>query len=285
MSNFRHEPVTQRLDTVPSQPTDPSYALMAHMIPYFPSYEGSLAVARGLIAAGVRYLELQFPYSDPSADGPDIQGAGAAALKAGFRVARGWDFIDTIRTLQGARDIPIFVMSYAGMVYARGVAAFVQEAAAHGVRGLIVPDLPFDSDEGLGHAARAAGVEVVPVVPITVLPTRLEEILSAAPHYLYVSLRVGITGAQTVIEPATLTFLERAKARGVRVLAGFGVSTHEQVRLLAPHVDAVVVGSALVRAVRAVHGGMGEQNATPERIENAILDAARRLIGSSDHSY
>lgn len=228
---------------------NPTYSIMAHMIPYFPTLDGSLKVAQGIIEGRARYLEIQFPYSDPSADGPDIQAAGAKALMAGFTVANGWQFIDRVRELPGSAEVPLFLMSYAGMVFAQGLRRFVRDAAKHGVCGLIVPDLPSDSDEGLAEAAAEAQIEVVPVVPINVPAPRLREILSSRPRYLYVSLRVGITGAETKIDPALLSALRLIREQGVRVLAGFGVSKVEQVRLLAPDVDAVVVGSAIVRAV------------------------------------
>lgn len=217
--------------------------VMAHMIPFFPDLERSRRIARALIDGGARYLEVQFPYSDPTADGPDIQGAGARALREGFTVDRGWEFVQSLDHTR------IFVMSYAGLVYARGIDRFVEEAARCGVTGVIVPDLPLDSDEGLAAAGRRHGVAVVPVIAFGAAPHRMELILQAEPEYIYASLRRGITGTHTAIGEENIRFLDELGSRGARVLAGFGVSTPEQVRAVTAHAHAAVVGSAFVRAV------------------------------------
>jgi tryptophan synthase alpha chain len=227
--------------------------IMAHLVAGYPDLEASLAVARGLLEGGCAYLEVQFPFSDPTADGPLIQEACDIALRAGFRVARGFELLRRVRALS---PVPLFLMSYANPVFARGVAEFLREAREVGAAGIIVPDLPVDCDEGLYAQGRALGLEVVPVVAPNIRQQRLEKVGETGGRYLYAALRRGITGEFTEIGADNLSFLGRLARPGRRVLAGFGVSARAQVQALAPHVHAVVVGSVFIRDVReAADGG------------------------------
>ncbi|HVO40588.1 MAG TPA: tryptophan synthase subunit alpha [Spirochaetia bacterium] len=225
--------------------------IMAHLVAGFPNREASIDVARGLADGGCAYLEVQFPFSDPTADGPDIQRACAAALDAGFTVGEGFQIIAEIR--RGV-SVPIFVMSYANLLFTRGIRGFLRSAAAAGARGMIVPDLPPDYDEGLFEEAKAAGLAAVPVVSPSMRPERLERIGALRPEWIYATLRIGTTGACTAIDQPGLSFLERVRAVSsgqAKVLGGFGISTAAQVSALAPRVHAVVIGSAFVREVVA----------------------------------
>lgn len=222
--------------------------LMAHMIPFYPDVDRSRRVARALVDAGAAILEIQFPYSDPTADGPVIQGACSAALAAGFTADAGLAFIDS---LQASGAPPIIAMSYAGMVFARGIDRFVGDLADRGVMGLIVPDLPVDADEGLYAAGRERGVAIVPVISFGADDRRIELVRAAAAGPIYASIRRGVTGRRSEIDDQTRAFLAKLAGGGRQVLAGFGVRDREQVVALAPHVDAVIVGSALVASIPA----------------------------------
>jgi tryptophan synthase alpha chain len=224
---------------------------MTHMVAHYPDRRGSLEAARALADGGAVYLEVQFPFSDPSVDGPVIQAACTRALEAGFRIGDGFALVGEIRRLTGK---PVFVMSYASLVFARGVDRFLREAKEAGVLGVIVPDLPFDYDEGLFDGGEAHGVEVAAVVSPAISDARLAAIGARKGKYIYATLRAGITGAATTVDEQSLEFLKRIGALGKRILAGFGVATHDQVRVLAPHVHAVVVGSALIRSVEGTSG-------------------------------
>ncbi len=228
-------------------------SLMTHMVAYYPDRKGSLEVARALADGGASYLEVQFPFSDPSVDGPVIQSACTRALEAGFRVEDGFMLVREISSLSGK---PIFVMSYASLVFARGVKRFVQEVREAGAFGVIIPDLPIDYDEGLFGGAEEGGIEVAAVVSPTIRDDRLASICARKGRYLYATLRTGITGRITPIDEKSLSFLRRIGTYGKKILAGFGVATHEQVRLVAPHVHAVVVGTALIRCIE--EGGRGD---------------------------
>jgi tryptophan synthase alpha chain len=226
-------------------------SLMTHMVAYYPDRGRSIEVARAFVDGGASYLEIQFPFSDPSVDGPVIQAACTRALEAGFRVDGGFALVREISRFAGR---PIFVMSYASLVFARGIARFIQDVRQAGASGVIIPDLPVGYDEGLFDCAEGSGIEVAAVISPTVRDDRLAAICSRQGHYLYASLRAGITGRVTSIDEQSLSFLKRVGKRGKRILAGFGVATPEQVKQIAPHVHAVVVGTALIRCIEEAPG-------------------------------
>jgi len=221
-------------------------SIMTHMVAYYPDRERSLEVARAFVDGGASYLEIQFPFSDPSVDGPVIQSACTRALEAGFRVDDGFALIGEISRFAGR---PIFVMSYASLVFVRGVERFIQDVRKAGASGVIIPDLPVGYDEGLFGFAERSGIEVAAVVSPSIREERLAAVCARQGHYIYASLRTGITGTITPIDEKSLSFLKRIGTYRKKVLAGFGVATHEQVKRIAPHVHAVVVGTALIRCI------------------------------------
>lgn len=223
-------------------------AIMAHMVPFYPDRERSMAVAQGLAEGGAAYLEVQFPFSDPTADGPVIQAACEGALAAGFTVDQGFEFVQELR-LQ--TEVPIFIMTYASLIFARGIERFLRDGIEAGANGYILPDLPLDYDEGVYGAATALGTVVMPVMVTSSRPERIELLRDCAPEFVYVALRRGTTGERTEIGGENIAFLDNIKNTGARVLAGFGISERSQVEALDPHVDGVIVGSAFVRTVTA----------------------------------
>lgn len=241
--------------------------IMAHTIPYYPNRRSSLDAIRALCDAGVSYLEIQFPFSDPTADGPTIQDACSTALAAGFTVADGFAFIDEVRSFT---DIPIFLMCYGSLVFTPGVDSFVSRARAHGVRGLIVPDFPPDYDAGLYEAGRREGIAIVPVLVSTSKEERVRRALEQEPEYIYVALRTGTTGGETELSAETIAFLDRLRASGARVFGGFGIRRPEQVAALAPHCEAAVVGSAFVRAIASA-GESGSPYEPVRRLAESLL--------------
>lgn len=233
--------------------------IITHFVAGFPDYQRSLEVARGLIAGGAFALEMQIPFSDPNADGPVIEGACRVALENGFRVEDAWRLLETIRE---ESEIPVFVMSYACLVFTPGVENFIRRGKSADATGFIIPDLVPGSDEGLYAAAASAGVRAVPVIVPWIADWRLDEILSEPIDWIYVALRGGITGAYTELGTKQEEFLKKLKARGMaknrrgsggerafRVMAGFGIQRSEQVAAVTAIADAAIVGSALVKAI------------------------------------
>lgn len=226
--------------------------IMTHFVVGYPRLSASLEVGRALARAGAAYLEIQFPFSDPSADGPVIQQACTRALEAGFKVSQGWELVETLH--KEFPGLPLFVMSYASLVVAAGVETFCTRAREAGASGLIIPDLTWGDDEGLYAAGARQGLAIVPVIVPTTPEARLRALLAEKPRYLYTALRVGITGRHTEISEDLKGFLNRLRQPGTKLLAGFGIDSPEQVSALRPYADALVIGSDLVRALGVPEG-------------------------------
>lgn len=222
--------------------------LMAHLVAGYPTDELAFAAAQGLAEGGISYFEVQLPFSDPGADGPAIQTACAGVLSRGYRVADGLAFVR--RLVSSFPEIPVFVMTYANLAWSGGLDVFMRKVSEAGVRGLIVPDLPFDQDEGLSALCEQYGLYCVPVAAPSMSSQRLELLGSKKYPFVYAALRAGITGQETMIDEHTLSFIEVAGKSGSAVLGGFGIRNGTQVALLAPHVHAVVAGSVFVNLVR-----------------------------------
>ena len=243
--------------------------IMAHLVASFPDWQASLEAGKGLVEGGAAFLEVQFPFSDPTADGPHIQAACDAALQAGFTLRRGFELVAALRACTG---VPIAVMSYANLIFQNGVAGFVRRCREAGANAIIAPDLPPDYDEGLYAAGAEAGIAVIPVVVPTTAPERLRMVVSRArTDWVYAALRKGITGSYTAIGADNLTFLGAIRTLGGQPLAGFGIRDRAQVEALAPHVAYVVVGTWFVQLLRR------NPDAAPRRL---LAEAAAALLPS-----
>lgn len=223
--------------------------LMSHLVAGYPTDELSLTAARALVAGGADILEIQLPFSDPSADGPAIQEACTEVLSRGYKTKDGLNFIETLH--KEFPDIPIYIMSYGSLIYTPGVENFCKRAAQAGVKGMIIPDLPFDFDEGLTAACKKNNMINIPVAAPSMSPERLKKMATAGFPYIYAALRTGITGQDTKIDEATLNFIKAVSQGGSKIYGGFGISNGEQSKALADSVDAVVAGSVFVRTISA----------------------------------
>lgn len=244
--------------------------LMSHLVAGYPTDEIALEVARALIRGGADILEIQLPFSDPSADGPAIQTACTQVLRRHYRTADGLRLVGQIH--EEFPQTPIYLMSYGSLIYTPGIEAFCKKAAAAGVKGMIIPDLPFDFDEGLSAACTANGMLSIPVAAPSMSAVRLHKLAHAGYPYIYCALRTGITGTDTAIGRPTLDFLARAGEGGSKIYGGFGISNGEQAKALAPSVEAVVAGSAFVRIIT-------EKQHDRAALAAAIEAKARELSG------
>ena len=245
--------------------------LMSHLVAGYPTEELSFTAARALVDGGADILEIQLPFSDPSADGPAIQGACTEVLKRGFRTADGLAFI--ARLHKEFPQVKIYLMSYGSLVYTPGVENFCKRAAAAGVKGMIIPDLPFDYDEGLTAACRANGMENIPVAAPSMAPDRLNQLARAGFPYIYAALRTGITGTDTTIDDNTRRFLDSVATGGSKIYGGFGISSGSQARALADQVEAIVAGSVFVRLI-------SENQKDPDALYKAVRAKAEELTGN-----
>src|SRR5690349_2548293 len=238
---------------------------MPYLMGGFPSLEASRAIGEACLDAGGDLLELGVPYSDPLADGPVIQAAGAQALKAGATLA---GVLDVGAAL--ADRAPVVLMLYTNLILARGAERLAAELGERGFAGLIVPDLPLEEAGEILAACDAAGVALVPLVAPTTPEERLTAIGARARGFVYTVSVTGTTGERVAMADRFAEVVGRAKAHTeVPVALGFGISTPEQARQAAAGgEDGVIVGSRLVRAA-----GEGGAEAVGEAVagENAGL--------------
>lgn len=209
----------------------------------------SLDILKALPGAGADIIELGVPFTDPMADGPAIQAAGLRALKAGQTLKKTLAMVEAFRA--GDADTPIVLMGYYNPIYIYGVERFLTDAKAAGVDGLIVVDLPPEEDKELCLPALAAGLDFIRLATPTTDETRLPAVLRHTAGFVYYVSITGITGSATPDPNAVAQAVARIKGHTpLPVAVGFGVKTPEQARAIAQGADAVVVGSALVEAVR-----------------------------------
>ena len=213
-----------------------------------PDYDTSLAILKGLPAAGADVVELGMPFSDPMADGPAIQASSQRALKAGQTMKKTLSMVREFRTEDDTT--PIVLMGYYNPIYIYPVDRFIADAVDAGVDGLIVVDVPPEEDEELRPAATAAGLNVIRLATPTTDAKRLPAVLANTSGFVYYVSIAGITGTAAPDIAAVGAHVGRIKAHtSLPIAVGFGVKTEEQVRALANVAEGVVVGSALVSAI------------------------------------
>jgi tryptophan synthase alpha chain len=213
-----------------------------------PDYDTSLAMLKGLRAAGADIIELGMPFSDPMADGPAIQASSLRALKAGQTMKKTLSLVKEFR--KNDQTTPIVLMGYYNPIYVYPVDRFVADASEAGADGLIIVDLPPEEDEELRPAAAAAGLSLIRLATPTTDAKRLPAVLANTSGFVYYVSIAGITGTAAPDVTSVGAHVERIKAHtDLPIAIGFGVKSPEQVRELARHAEGVVVGSALVSAI------------------------------------
>lgn len=244
-----------------------------------PDGETSLAILKALPEAGADVIELGVPFTDPMADGPAIQAAGLRALKMGQTLAKTLTMVRAFR--EGNDTTPIVLMGYYNPIYVYGVERFLADALAAGVDGLIVVDLPPEEDDELCLPALAAGLDFIRLATPTTDEKRLPAVLKHTAGFVYYVSITGITGSATPDAGLVSKAVARIKQHtDLPVAVGFGVRTPEQARAIAAGADAVVVGSALVEAVRTSLDTTGAATGqTAEAVLSLVRDLAAAVRG------
>lgn len=225
-------------------------AFVAYVMAGDPDAATTAALMEGMPAAGVDIIELGVPFTDPMADGPTIQLAGQRALAGGMTLAGALDLVRGFRT----RDTttPVVLMGYYNPIYVYGVPRFLTEAAAAGVDGLIVVDLPPEEDAELCLPARAAGLNFIRLATPTTDDARLPRVLTNTSGFVYYVSITGITGAGAAQAAEIAPEVARIKrATDLPVVVGFGITTPEAAQAVASVADGAVVGSAIVARIAA----------------------------------
>jgi tryptophan synthase alpha chain len=241
-----------------------------------PDYTASREILLGLPGAGADIIELGMPFSDPMADGPAIQASSLRALKAGQTMHRTLELVRAFRAKD--QDTPIVLMGYYNPIYIYPRERFLDDAAAAGVDGLIVVDLPPEADDELCLPARDRGLNFIRLATPTTDAKRLPAVLANTSGFLYYVSITGITGSAAPKVKAVNADVARIKrSTQLPIAVGFGIKTPAQAKDIAAGADAVVVGSALVEAIRNSLGQKGEStgNTVP-----AVLSVVQGLSGA-----
>jgi tryptophan synthase alpha chain len=233
----------------------------------------SLEILRALPAAGADVIELGMPFTDPMADGPAVQASSQRALHAGQTMRRTIEMVRSFRRQDD--DTPLVLMGYYNPIYIYGVDRFLNDAVAAGVDGLIVVDLPPEEDDELCLPALHAGLNFIRLATPTTDDRRLPAVLANTSGFVYYVSITGITGMAAPDPGRVAQAVARIKRHtALPVAVGFGVKTPEHARAIALGADGVVVGSALVEAVRLSLDGNGKP--TPRTVA-AVTELVSRL--------
>jgi tryptophan synthase alpha chain len=248
-----------------------------------PDYRTSLSLTKALPKAGADVIELGMPFTDPMADGPAIQAACQRALRGGQNMKKTLSLVREFR--KGDDATPIVLMGYYNPVYIYGVDKFLVDAKSAGVDGLIVVDLPPEEDEELCLPALKAGLNFIRLATPTTDDKRLPAVLNNTSGFVYYVSITGITGAAAPDTDNVTAAVKRIKRHtDLPVAVGFGVKTAAHARAIAEGADGVVVGSALVEALRVSFGKNGKARAGSVKAVTGLVSqlaegvrAARRV--------
>lgn len=222
-------------------------ALVPYITAGYPRKEDFIATLRA-IASAADVVEVGVPFSDPMADGVTIQRASHAAIAQG--VSLRWILKELAAA--GPWPTPLVLMSYLNPLLNHGYEALARDALAAGVCGFIVPDLPLEESAALATAMESRGLALIQLVTPATPPERLQTLCAASRGFVYAVTVTGITGGARELPAGVPAYLDGVRARTrLPVCAGFGVRRAEQVQLLAPHADGVIVGSALVEQLES----------------------------------
>ena len=238
-----------------------------------PDLDTSAKILAGLPAAGADVIELGMPFSDPMADGPAIQAASIRALKAGHTMRKTLAMVKDFRRHDDTT--PIVLMGYYNPIYVFPGEAFLAQAKAAGVDGLIVVDVPPEADDELCLPAMKHGLNFIRLATPTTDAKRLPAVLQNTSGFLYYVSIAGITGTATPDPSAVHQQVKRIKqSTALPVAVGFGVKTPQQAKAIAAGADGVVVGSALVGEIEKSLTSEGRATA---RTAPAVLDLVKSL--------
>ena len=249
-------------------------AFVAYLMAGFPTEADAIEAGSAALRCGADILEIGVPFSDPMADGPVIAEAGRVALAAGGGFDSALRMVSALRSR--GHEQAILAMTYLNPLLALGGEVGLQHVASAGADGLIVPDLPAGEMPRFERAAAARGLALSFLVAPNTAPARLETAIRVSTGFLYVVPLYGVTGMRDRVAAGAVELLARLRgsAAGRKpVAAGFGLSSAEQVGELAAIADGVIVGSALVAALR--DGGVGALGDLVERLSAG----ARRRAG------
>ena len=211
-----------------------------------PDLETTAAVVRAAAANGADLIELGIPFSDPTAEGPVIQGANLRALNGGVTTDK---IFDLVRDLRRDVEVPMVFMTYANVVFSYGSERFISTCREIGIDGLILPDVPYEEKEEFLPICRRYGVDLISLIAPT-SEDRIAMIAREAEGFLYIVSSLGVTGVRSEIRTDLGAIVETVRQNtDIPCAIGFGISTPEQAAKMAGIADGAIVGSAIVRLI------------------------------------
>ena len=211
-----------------------------------PDLETTAAVVRAAAANGADLIELGIPFSDPTAEGPVIQGANLRALNGGVTTDK---IFDLVRDLRRDVEVPMVFMTYANVVFSYGSERFISTCREIGIDGLILPDVPYEEKEEFLPICRRYGVDLISLIAPT-SEDRIAMIAREAEGFLYIVSSLGVTGVRSEIKTDLGAIVETVRQNtDIPCAIGFGISTPEQAAKMAGISDGAIVGSAIVRLI------------------------------------
>lgn len=209
-----------------------------------PDLQTTAAAVKAAVENGADLIELGIPFSDPTAEGPVIQGANIRALEGGIRTDKIFDFVKELRR---EVKLPMVFMTYANLVFSYGAEEFISACARVGIDGIILPDLPFEEKEEFQPLCRQYGVDLISLIAPT-SENRIAMIAKEAEGFLYIVSSLGVTGVRSEIKTDLASIVKVVRENtDIPCAIGFGISSPDQARKMAAVSDGVIVGSAIVR--------------------------------------
>ena len=233
-----------------------------------PSLDVTEKIVYAMEEAGADLIELGIPFSDPTAEGPVIQGANLRALSGGVTTDKVFDMVAKIRK---NTSIPMVFMTYANVVFSYGVERFCRKAAEVGMDGMILPDVPFEEKEEFAPICRKYGVDLISMIAPT-SENRIAMIAKEAEGFLYIVSSLGVTGTRSEIRTDLASIVKVVRENtAVPCAIGFGISTPEQAAKMAGIADGAIVGSAVIKLLEQYGKDAPEQiGAYVKRMKDAV---------------
>lgn len=245
-------------------------ALIAYICAGDPMPEATKEYVTALVRGGADIIELGLPFSDPVADGPTIQAGIERALNTGMTPDVYFKMVGSLRV-----HIPLVVMTYYNLIFKRGLEKFVNDCAASGISGVIVPDLPAEESEELAGFCKKYDVDLIFLVAPTTTESRMERILVRGTGFIYLVARLGVTGARADIACTTKELIKRVKTATPKAV-GFGISNGKQAaEIIRAGADGVIVGSAFVDIIAGGDSAEERLEALARELKDGIRSVSK----------
>jgi tryptophan synthase alpha chain len=219
--------------------------LMTHIVLGYPAFDDSLRIIEAMVEAGVDLMELQIPFSEPTADGPVIVRANQIALEGGATVK---DCLNFVETITHRFDIPFLIMSYFNIAFRYGIEEFAAAMSGCGIKGAIIPDIPPEEGREYLDAMQKYSLAPILIFSPTTSPERMQYIASLGRGFIYCVARKGVTGENTAFSEELATYLNQCRTSTSLPLAlGFGIKEKSDIDFLKGKADIAVIGSQTIR--------------------------------------